>query len=162
MREYSIDEQISIIHDALSFFNKHCSQKITAFRSGSFFSNLDTVASVASNNLKFVSNYNISYPNCDYIGHYENHNDVFELGNGLFEFPLTNYREFPIRKTYNSFQISAASFSEMKKALCFYHDSNMQFCTFLTHSFEFIYRSDFQYSDMSPSRCIDSSISTSV
>ena len=150
LRDYSLDEQKDIIHEALDFFNKHSAQKITAFRSGSFFSNQDTLASVASNNLKFVSNYNISYPNCDYIGRYEGHNDVFELDDGLFEFPLTNYREFPIRKSHNSFQISAASFNEMKKALCFYHDKNMQFCTFLTHSFEFIYRSDYQYSHMSP------------
>jgi len=150
LRDYSLDEQKNIINDALGFFNKHCSQKITAFRSGSFFSNLDTLASVASNNLKFVSNYNISYPNCDYIDHYENHNDVFELEHGLFEFPLTNYMEFPIRKSHNSFQISAASYNEMKKALCFYHDNNMQYCTFLTHSFEFVYRSDSQYSQMSP------------
>jgi len=154
LRKYSLDEQTKIIYEAMEFFDKNCPQKISAFRSGSFFSNLDTVTAADKNNLRYVSNYNISHPNCDYINRYENQNDVFELEGGLFEFPLTNYREFPLRKPYNGFQISAASFSEMKKALCFYHSSNMQFCTFLTHSFEFTHRSDYQYSHMTPANAV--------
>ena len=154
LRQYSLVEQKQIIGEALEFFNRYSIQKISAFRSGSFFSNGDTLASVAANDIRFVSNYNISYPNCDYIRHYENHNDVFHVKNDLLEFPLTNYREFPLRKSHNSFQISAASFSEMQKALCFYYDNNMQFCTFLTHSFEFVYRSDPQYSQMTPAKAL--------
>ena len=149
MRCYSFNQQESFIAEALDFLDKNKMPKISAYRSGGFYSNTDTLKAVQNNNLSFCSNYNLSFPNCDYIKEYPSKNDAF-LINRLLELPVTCFKEPPLRKEWNSFQLSAASTLEIINALNFYHKKNVRFITYITHSFEFIKAFDYQYNVIKP------------
>ena len=102
-----------------------------------------------NNGIKYSSNYNIAFPNCEYIFSYPDKNDLFCIDK-LIEVPVTCYKEFPIRKHWNCFQLSAASSREMRFASDFYNRSEINVITFLMHSFEFVKALDRQYTDFKP------------
>jgi len=149
MRKYSTEEQTNIIAKALEFLASHGIKDILAFRSGGFYSDLNTIKALRKNGLKYSSNYNIACPNCSYIENKQPRNDIYPLDH-IFEIPVTCYKEFPIRKDWNSFQISACSFDEFKSALAYYHDNQVQLTTLITHSFEFVKSKDIQFSKIAP------------
>ncbi len=149
MRKYSLSEQTQIINDGRTFLQTHGINNISAHRSGGFHSNQDTIEAQVNSGLKFSSNYNIAYPNCSYIERYPCRNDIFQVDK-IIEVPVTCYKEFKMHKEWNCFQLSAASFSEIKEALNFYHDNGTQVITFLTHSFEFVEKGNVQYANSRP------------
>lgn len=153
MRKYSLQEQTNIIKSALVFLSSHGIKDIFAFRSGGFYSDLNTIKAIRNNGIKYSSNYNLAYPNCDYIDNNRLRNDIF-LIEQVFELPLTCYREFPLRKTWNSFQISATSYGEFMAALNHYYNQHIQLITILTHSFEFVRPKDIQFSKIAPNRLL--------
>ena len=153
MRKYSLEEQTNIINDALRFLSSYGIENILAFRSGGFYSDLNTIKAIQNNGIKYSSNYNIAYPNCDYVDNNHLKNDIF-LIDQVFELPLTCYRQFPLRKTWNSFQISATSYAEFKAALNHYYNQQIQLITILTHSFEFVRPNDIQFSTIAPKRLL--------
>jgi hypothetical protein len=149
MSKYSQQEQTDIIGSAQMFLSSCGIQDILAFRSGGFYSNLDTNRALQNNHIKYASNYNLAFPNCGYIERYPLRNDIFRV-ESIFELPITCYREYPLRKEWNCFQLSAASFREIKAGLDHYHSRNCQVVTFLTHSFEFVQAQDVQFSRIRP------------
>jgi len=153
MREYSFEQQFHIIKNAIEFLGNHGISGISAHRSGGFYSNLNTLLAQRENGLTFSSNYNIAYPNCNYIAKYSGHNDIFSVEQ-MYEIPITCYKEAKIRKEWNSFQLSAASFQELKNALYYYHSVKTNVITAITHSFEFVKPYDFQYSRAKPLRLL--------
>jgi len=153
MRKYSLQEQTHIIKDALTFLSSHGIENILAFRSGGFYSDLNTIKAIQNNGIIYSSNYNIAYPNCNYVDNNHLKNDIF-LIEQVFELPLTCYREFPLRKTWNSFQISATSYAEFKAALNHYYNQQIQLITILTHSFAFVRPNDIQFSTIAPKRLL--------
>lgn len=149
MRKYSVEEQTNIISDALAFLSSHGIKNILAFRSGGFYSDLNTIEAIRNNGIKYSSNYNVAYPNCNYIENNQLRNDIFPIEQ-VFETPVTCYREFPFRKEWNSLQISAGSYDEFRAALTYYHDHQVQLITIITHSFEFVKPNDIQFSRIDP------------
>ena len=153
MRTYSIDEQVNIIGDALAFLSSYGIDSILAYRCGGFYCNLDTIEALRRNNIRYSSNYNIAFPNCDYVRKFRLRNDIFCIA-GVFEVPITCYREFPIRKRWNSLQVGAASFEEIEKSMFHYFCQGVKVVTIITHPFEFVRSGDLQYSKMSPKRFV--------
>lgn len=151
LRKYSYDEQVKIILEALVFLGKYSINDIIAYRSGGFYSNNDTLKAIEQNNLFFASNYNLSFPNCDYINDHPQKNDLFQINN-IYELPITCFKEPPIRKRYNSFQLEAASFKEIQSALSFYGKHKINLITYILHSFEFVKRSDHQFNQIKPQK----------
>lgn len=149
MRRYSVKEQREIIKDALTFLSSHGIEDILAYRSGGFYSNLSTIEAIQYNKIRYSSNYNLAYRNCNYINTYPQKNDIFRV-KGVLEVPITCYQECPIRKQWNNFQISAASYEEVKEALCHYNRQRVEVVTFITHSFEFVQPHDIQFSKITP------------
>ncbi len=149
MRRYSVEDQTNIITDALTFLSSNEFNDILAYRSGSFYSNLNTIKALQNNGIKYSSNYNLAYRNCDYIAKYQNRNDIFCI-EGVFEVPITCYKETPIRKEWNSLQVSATSYKEFIKALDHYYQQHYQLINIITHSFEFVKPYDVQYTRISP------------
>jgi len=143
MRKYTVDDQSFFIKEALNFLEKN-KINILAYRSGGFYSNRDTLYALKQN-----GNYNLAFPNCDYIKDYPGNNDIFKADD-IFELPITCYKEPPVRKEWNSFQLSAASLSEIENALNFYHLNKLQVATFITHSFEFVKAHNTQYAKTTP------------
>jgi len=143
-RRYTLDDQKKIIDEALTFMNGIGVKNILAHRSGGFYSNHDTLEAQRACGIKYSSNYNLAFPNCTYIDTLPQINDIYAL-DGLYELPVTNYQEPEIRKKWNSMQLSAASFSEMKSVLEFSHKNQVRVITFITHSFEFVKTADDQY-----------------
>ena len=153
MRKYSLQEQTNIIKDALTFLSSHGIENILAFRSGGFYSDLNTIIAIQNNWIRYSSNYNLAYRNCNYTKTYQLKNDIFCIEE-VFEIPITCYKECPIRKEWNSFQISAASYKELKEALYHYHRQRVQVITIITHSFEFVKPNDIQFLRMTPNHLL--------
>ncbi|PQP33767.1 hypothetical protein C6A37_11240, partial [Desulfobacteraceae bacterium SEEP-SAG9] len=84
IRKYSLKKQTAIIGDALSFLASHGINDIVAYRSGGFYSDLNTIKALKNNNIKYSCNYNIAYPNCSYIKMNNPQNDIFYVDN-VFE-----------------------------------------------------------------------------
>jgi peptidoglycan/xylan/chitin deacetylase (PgdA/CDA1 family) len=148
-RRYSRDEQTQIISEARQFMRENGVGNILAHRCGGFYSNQDTLAALQANGIRYSSNYNLAYPNCDYIQTLPLINDIHAL-NGGYEVPVTSYQEPEIRKKWNSLQLSAASYAEMTSVLDYAERHNTQVLTFLTHSFEFVRARDRQYQSVRP------------
>jgi hypothetical protein len=149
MRSYSLQEQTDIIGEALRFLTTLGVRDLRAYRSGGFFSTLDTVRAAQTNGLRYLSNYNLSVPNCDYLTEFPGRNDLFPIGDG-FEIPITCFQEIPIRKDWNCLQICAASSREFRKAMHHYHTLGTNTLCILTHSFEFVRPRDIQYNRATP------------
>ncbi len=149
LRKYSLEEQTNIIRDALQFLSSYRVNGILAYRSGGFYSDLNTIRALQNNNIPYSSNYNLAYRNCDYMDAYELNNDIFYIED-VFEIPITCYREFNIRKEWNSFQLSAASYKEIIAALYHYYHQQIEVVTFITHSFELVKPHDIQFSRITP------------
>lgn len=149
LRKYSLEAQSRIIREALAFLASHRINGILAYRSGGFYSDLNTIKALKENNIKYSSNYNLAFRNCDYIENHNLHNDIFCI-NDVFEVPITSFREFGAIKDWNCFQLSAASFNEIKEAACYYHQRQVNVITFLTHSFEFVKTVNVQSSKITP------------
>lgn len=149
MRSYSLQAQTDIIGEALRFLTALGVRDLCAYRSGGFFSTLDTVRAAQANGLRYLSNYNLSVPNCDYLDEFPGRNDLFPIGDG-YEIPITCFREIPVRKEWNSLQICAASTREFRKAMHYYHARGTNTICILTHSFEFVRPHDIQYTRVSP------------
>ena len=149
MRRYSLEDQTVILDDALAFLSSHGVQGLLAYRPGNFNANHDTLRAVEKVGLKFTSFSNYTYRECYDMLSRAFKNDLFAIGK-ITETPVTCFKQFPIRKEWNSFQICAASYNEIKSALDFYHKQGMQLATLLTHSFEFVRPSDLQFSKITP------------
>ncbi len=149
LRKYSLEEQTNIIREALAFLSSYGINEILAYRSGGFYSGLSTIKALQNNDIEYSSNYNLAYRNCNYVENYELKNDIFCIEE-VFEIPITCYKEFHIRKEWNSFQISAASYGEIKEALYHYYKQKTEVITFITHSFEFVKPYDIQFSKITP------------
>ena len=153
MRKYSMDEQTNIIGDALAFLSSYGIDNILAYRCGGFYCNLNTIEALRRNNIRYSSNYNLAFFNCDYPRKFGLRNDIFSI-EGVLEVPITCYREFPIRKRWNSLQVGAASFEEIKESMFHYFRQGVKVVTIITHPFEFVRSWDLQYSKMSPKRFV--------
>ena len=149
MRQYTLDEQVKMICDALTFLGENNIRKVFAYRSGGFYSNMNTIKAAQLNDIPFCSNYNLAIHNCNYIDEFPLKNDIFPIKSG-WEIPITCYREIPIRKAWNAFQICAASFEEIRRALEYYFMSELGVITFITHCFEFVKTYDVQYTKVRP------------
>ena len=149
MRQYSLDQQTKMISDALRFLFETNITRVFAYRSGGFYGNMDTIRAAQLNGIPFSSNYNLAVPNCRYIEEFPLRNDIFHIRSG-WEIPITCYKEIPVRKAWNPFQICAASFREIRRALEYYYRLGLGVITFITHSFEFVKAHDIQYRSVSP------------
>ncbi len=149
LRKYSLEEQSNIIREALKFLLSCRINKILAYRSGGFYSDLNTIKALQNNGIQYSSNYNLAYRNCNYIKSNQPKYDIFCIEE-VFEIPITCYKEFRIRREWNSFQISAASYKEIKEAMYHYYNQQVNIITFIIHSFEFIKPYDIQFSRITP------------
>jgi len=149
LRLVHYDDQVRYIGEARMFLERNGITDVTAFRAGGFYSTAETARAAFENGFLYVSNCNPAFPNCDYIPNAPFTNRPFEI-EGVREFPVTCMEEIPVRKQWNPFQLSAASYSEMKKALEFYHANCLEYVTFITHSFEFVKKYDSRYEKSRP------------
>ena len=151
MRRFPCEGQAKIIRESLEFLCSYGFRDILAYRSGGFYSNLDTIKALENSGVRYSANYNLANPNCSYIEKYPLRNDIFRIGD-VFEVPVTCFKELQIRKEWNSFQLSALSFDEFKCALEFYRRIGTNVVCLLTHSFEFVRAYDIQFSKMIPNK----------
>jgi hypothetical protein len=150
MDEYPLLEQERLIREGKRFLEDSGSNPITAYRSGSYSSNRDTIEACRRNGIRYLSNYNRSMQNCKYAEDYPGRLHPFPLAGGLLEFPITNYQETGGRKEWNPFQICAASTQEMRKASDWYQGQGSSCLTFITHSFEFVRTKDMRFENLKP------------
>jgi hypothetical protein len=150
MDDYPLEEQVRIIGEGKAFLEKASGRPVSAFRSGSYRANWDTVAACERNGIRYFSNYNLAIPGCLYGNDFPGMNGPFELRPGLYEFPITAFKESGGRKEWNPFQICSASDSEMRKASQWYSEGGIGCLTFITHSFEFVTPDDYRYTSMRP------------
>jgi hypothetical protein len=148
-RKYPLSEQTKILQEALQFLAANDIENILAHRCGGFYSNNVTLSAQRACGIKYSSNYNLAFPNCDYTKTLPTINDLFAI-NSIFEVPVTNFREIDIRKRWNSLQLSASSFSEIKSVLDYSQQMETRLITFITHSFEFVKAKDSQYFSIKP------------
>ena len=148
-RQYPLSEQKLIIAEALQFLSDNGVENILAHRSGSFYSNQATLEAQRACGIKYSSNYNLAFPNCDYINTLPLINDIYAVNN-IYELPVTNFQEPEIRKKWNSLQLSASSYPEMRSVLDHAQQAGIRVITFISHSFEFVKTRNLQYLSVKP------------
>jgi hypothetical protein len=148
----SLQEQSDILGEGKRFLEACGAGPITAFRAGNFEAGPHTVQACAAAGIRFLSNQNLTSPGCRYLDGLPERNHPFELQPGIFEVPLTVFRESGGRKTWNGFQVCAASSRELCAASLDYAERGYGLIQFMTHSFELVKSADRQFRALTPNR----------
>ena len=143
MCDYALDKQIDLISEAkqLLINNGAEASKLISLRAGHYSANDNLYQAMATNGIKYSSNYNLDYINkgiCKLTKRTSNHNSSMQHSTGIIEYPITN---FTTPKGTRHCQVTALSFSEMKQALEQAEDNGLDDFVIVTHSFEFLIES---------------------
>lgn len=138
MRNFSVEEQASLLRAGASLLEECGSGKICAFRAGNFGANWDTLRALSSVSIP----YDTSYNHC-YLGKATDMGGVLHFLQprcieGVWEFPVSYFRDFPGH--YRPAHLRACSFSELSSALDQAYDQGWDYFVIVSHSFELINR----------------------
>jgi hypothetical protein len=136
LRDFSIEEQVSLIALGKKLIEDAGGRDITAFRAGSFGFNRDTLRALAVNNIYFDSSYNASKCGLNSgVAPGITLTDPFEC-DGVYEYPMTVFADGSgsLRHT----QLTACSHMEMEGLLWQALAAGRKSFVILSHNFEFL------------------------
>ena len=140
IKYFSLSEQEVLIGKGMDLLVQGGSNKISAFRAGSFGANQDTLRALESNDIKIDSSYNY-ISKMDGICDIETDEVLFQpqLVEGIYEYPLSVYSD---RKGhFRHAQLGACSSSELSNMLMSAADAGWDSFVILSHNFELLNKS---------------------
>jgi hypothetical protein len=151
MHRYSFQCQEAIIQEGKECLNRFGVGNVTAFRSGCFASNEDTLLALKNLGFKIDSSYVQAYLGNTCLMRDRNLNDATDLC-GILEVPITCFIERTgLRpQRYMLLDINAVGFGELRYALNWAYLHGTQCLNIILHSFSFIKPYDVQYKKVRP------------
>jgi len=138
MRQFTEAEQTTLIARGLENLRACGAGPVSAFRAGNFGANHDTLRAVARNGIPIDTSLNASCLRleCDLA----TSEPVYQPGRmgGVYEFPVTNFRDFPGH--FRPAQLCAASSSEMERMLEQAWERGWHSFVWVSHGFELLKR----------------------
>lgn len=138
LKDYSLEEQVTIIAAAKKALEECGVDSIVAFRAGNFGADENTLKAAKTVGIQIDSSYNPVYVGraCG-LRFSTGRSQPFRI-NGMWEYPVTCYRDRPLlqRNHLRPLQITASSFREMSAVLYDAFRRRMHTIVILTHSFE--------------------------
>jgi hypothetical protein len=134
MRNFSLEEQTSLIAIGINLIENAGGGRVNAFRAGSFGFNTDTLLALALNHIQFDSSYNASMMGAD-SGMMPGTilNDTLTYGN-IVEYPMTVFDDGT--GTLRHAQLGACSTAELKHLLWQSIKNDRKSFVMLSHNFE--------------------------
>jgi len=151
MFSYSLKEQSELVAEGKELLTRYTGKEPVAFRAGNYAADENTLVALKINGFHIDSSYNHAFSESRVIAHKPMINDVAMI-NGIWEFPVTNFRDFgglKCRRT-KPLDINGVSFGEMKNVLEAASTSGPFNVTIVLHSFTFIKAFDLQYDKVKP------------
>lgn len=138
LKDYSLEEQVTIISAAKTALEECGVDSIVAFRAGNFGADENTLKAAKIVGLRIDSSYNPVYVGRACGMRFPNDRSQPFMINGIWEYPVTCYRDRPQlqRNHLRPLQITASSFREMSAVLQDAFRRRMDTIVILTHSFE--------------------------
>jgi peptidoglycan/xylan/chitin deacetylase (PgdA/CDA1 family) len=136
MMQFSEDQQVALIREALANLNDAGARNVCAFRAGNYGANADTLRALRRNGVRFDTSYNYPYlgTQCE-LSMPRPLLQPVEL-EGVVEFPIAFFRAWP--NQFRHVQLTACSFSEMKSALYHAWRNGWKYFVIVSHSFELL------------------------
>jgi hypothetical protein len=135
--DYSLPEQLQLLRDGIDHLVR-CGvsrERITGYRAGNFGAGNATWTALRDAGLWVDSSLNLSYLDKDCRIRVDGiRNDLFEAEPGVWELPVTNFRE---GRGFRPLQITAITVPEMTTALWRAHRLGIEHVTIVTHPAEF-------------------------
>src|SRR5215472_562652 len=138
LKDYSLDEQVSILTIAKQHLENCGADNVVAFRAGNFGADNNTLRACNIVGLPVDSSYNPVYVGRDCgLMFPQTRSQPFRV-EGVWEFPVTCFRDHPLfqRSHLRPLQITATLFQEMSTVLHQASRHRMHTVVILTHSFE--------------------------
>jgi hypothetical protein len=143
MSSYDVDQQADLLAEGLELLSRCGIERVSAFRAGNLGANADTYTALRRVGIPISSNYCAAWAAAvreryHFAGRA---NDAFQV-DGIWEFPITSFRDFPRlwRHHLRPLQIAAASEGEAHAVLEQALAQRMQVIVVLFHSFELVKR----------------------
>jgi len=134
LRMYSAADQLLLISHARDLLFHGGARELTAFRSGSFGMNLDTIGAAAVANFQYDLSYNAALVSLNDLPVPRRKTlQPFRLGS-VIEYPMTVYKDALGRLRH--LQLGASSFEEMESVLWHAHEHGWSSVVMLSHNFE--------------------------
>lgn len=134
--QYSLEEQIYLLHAGKTLLEKAGSGPISAFRAGSFAANGNTLRALHVNGFTFDSSFNRCFAHSG--------QDLRERHSLIPPFYLDSVTSFPIAVFRDGFgkerhaQIGACSYAEIRSAIVNAHKMGLREFVLLSHNFEML------------------------
>lgn len=136
IREYSAEEQDTLVAIGLRNLRQAGADDVCAFRAGDFAAGDDTLAALAHNGIRFDTSLNHYYPtSLPELAGRRSGTQPFRAG-GLLEFPVSYWHTPPFGT--RPAQLTSASFAEMKASLLHAHRQGWSSFVIVSHSFELL------------------------
>jgi hypothetical protein len=136
LRTFSASDQLLLISRARDLLIRGGAKGLTAFRSGSFSMNLDTIGAAADANFRYDLSYNSALASLHDIPVPRGGTlQPFRFG-GVIEYPMTVYKDASGRVRH--LQLGASSFEEMESVLWHAHEHGWDSVVMLSHNFELL------------------------
>jgi hypothetical protein len=136
LRQFSLDEQTTLIATGMQLIEKAKGGKVNAFRAGNFGFNRDTLSALAANGIAFDSSYNATILGPD-SGVMPSHTLVEPVRcEGVYEYPMTVFNDGT--RSLRHTQLTACSYREMEGLLWQALERERKAFVILSHNFELL------------------------
>lgn len=135
LREFSLEEQTSLITTGSQLIERACGRKVTAFRAGSFGFDRNTLLALANSSIRYDSSYNASMNGpCSGMLPGTQVVDTLEF-EGVYEYPMTVFND---GRVLRHAQLTACSFRELEGLLWQALERKHNSFVILSHNFELL------------------------
>lgn len=143
---YTMDEQTRLLGLGKKLLEKYGVKRPLAFRAGNYGFNMDTLTALKKNGFLFDSSYNYAF-----LRSTQNFKDLVindaHVINGVFEFPITNFKATIPYRQAKPLDINGVSSREIIHTLTWARETDLVHnITVILHSFSFLEPLDVQYS----------------
>jgi hypothetical protein len=136
LKDFTEDEQASMIKQALANLQDCGADSVCAFRAGNYGANFDTLRALKRNGIGYDTSYNFTYLSSQCGMKSPEPLLQAQEVEGVVEYPITFFEDWPGH--YRHLQITACSFGEMKHALLEARRRGWSSVVLVSHSFELL------------------------
>jgi hypothetical protein len=149
------DTQFDLLREGCAIFHRLIGRRPTAFRAGCYGASHETVKALEHFGIKYDSSFNAACrtpASLLAVGEVTNH--PWQVGS-VWEIPVTVFRTgMGYFSGLKPLEVSAVSFSEMRRVLEYAERSGMHCVTFVLHSFSLFKTADVQFRRIRPDRVV--------